>query len=125
MRGLGAASLPSGSVKATSPSPPPHPTHLARPAHPQTPFISLTRWRDDCAARLPLPSALGWEALLGTLRAQFPSPNIFYALRVDASFGRVRARAVRRQTSGVPLAEVARGQQVFELEGPLQARAWV
>jgi acetolactate decarboxylase len=43
-----------------------------------------------------------------------PSPNIFYAFRIEGDFSLVRARSVPRQENYRPLVEVARDQPEFE-----------
>lgn len=48
--------------------------------------------------------------------ALLPSPNIFYALRIEGVFSHVKVRSVPRQENDRPLVEVAREQPVFEFQ---------
>jgi acetolactate decarboxylase len=59
--------------------------------------MSLTRWQPEKSSSVRLVSRLDWPGLLAELERQFPSPNLFYALRVEGRFESVRARSVRRQ----------------------------
>lgn len=45
-----------------------------------------------------------------------PSPNIFYAIRFDGVFKRIRTRSVPKQDNYRPLVEVAKVQPEFEFE---------
>jgi len=45
-----------------------------------------------------------------------PSPNLFYALRIEGSFAHVRVRSVPKQENYRPLVEVAREQAEFTFE---------
>jgi acetolactate decarboxylase len=102
----------------------------------QVPFNGTARVMPD-TARTPFASVLffrpGNHADLGSiatlsqmekrLDSTLPSPNLFYALRVDGRFSYVKTRSVPRQAKPYPpLAEVAKGQAVFEfrdVEGAL------
>ncbi len=87
----------------------------------RTPFASVVFFRPGNHAALGSIATLGQmeKRLDGTL----PSPNLFYALRVDGRFSYVKTRSVPRQVKPYPpLAEVAKGQAVFEfrdVEGAL------
>ncbi len=51
-----------------------------------------------------------------------PSPNIFYALRIEGKFSSIKVRSVPKQDSYKPLVEVTKDQPVFEytdVEGTL------
>ncbi|KAL4436758.1 hypothetical protein ABPG75_003897 [Micractinium tetrahymenae] len=81
----------------------------------KTPFMTLTRWRPEHCIALHLGCRHGWQELLEELEAHFPSPNLFYAVRIEGRFESMRARAVRKQAGNRPLAAVAKEQAVFEL----------
>ncbi len=86
----------------------------------QTPFAAVTFYHplshEDLAQELPYDSFLDW------LGALLPSPNIFYAIRIEGAFSRMRARSVPRQDNYRPLAEVAGEQTLFhwrDIQGTL------
>lgn len=81
----------------------------------KTPFMTLTRWCPEHCIAVHLGCRHGWQELLEELEAHFPSPNLFYAVRLEGRFEGMRARAVRRQAANRPLAAVAKEQAVFEL----------
>ena len=76
-----------------------------------TPFAAVTFYHplshENLAKEMPYESFLDW------LGALLPSPNIFYAIRIEGAFSRMRARSVPRQENYRPLAEVAKGQTLF------------
>lgn len=76
-----------------------------------TPFATVTFWSpisfDD------LDEELTYDAFLDWLLELLPSPNIFYALRIEGRFAEVRVRSVPRQEGHTPLVEVARHQTVY------------
>ncbi len=57
-----------------------------------------------------------YEDFLGFLNKLLPSPNLFYAIRVDGVFASVKTRSVPRQDNYRPLVEVAREQPVFTMQ---------
>lgn len=63
----------------------------------QTPFMTVTRWRPDRSVAVPLHGPLPYKDLLAQLESHFPSPNIFYAVRLAGRFDWVKARSVRKQ----------------------------
>jgi len=77
-----------------------------------TPFACVTFFRplshDDSNRDLSYAGFLEW---LGEL---LPSPNIFYAIRIEGTFSQVRVRSVSKQDSLRPLVEIAKEQSVFE-----------
>ncbi|SJZ98792.1 acetolactate decarboxylase [Trichlorobacter thiogenes] len=77
-----------------------------------TPFSCVTFYQPMSHDRLEQPCS--YPAFLEWLNSLFPSPNIFYAIRVEGHFSRIKVRSVPRQESYRPLAEVARDQPVFE-----------
>jgi acetolactate decarboxylase len=85
-----------------------------------TPFACVTFYapvsHDDLDEELPYTAFQEWILSL------LPSPNIFYALRLEGSFAAVKVRSVPRQENYRPLVEVAADQPVFEfadVEGTL------
>jgi acetolactate decarboxylase len=85
-----------------------------------TPFASVTFFEpvthDDLAEELDYAAFQEW--ILGLL----PSPNLFYALRIEGSWADVKVRSVPRQENYRPLVEVAKHQPEFvfaEAEGTL------
>ena len=78
-----------------------------------TPFACVTFYapasHDDLDEELSYADFLDWILRL------LPSPNLFYALRLEGSFAHVRVRSVPRQENYRPLVEVAADQPVFEL----------
>lgn len=85
------------------------------PPSAKTPFMTLTRWNPERCLSIDLNCRLGWRELLDTLETHFPSPNFFYAVRLEGRFESMRARAVRKQEGNRPLAAVAKEQAVFDL----------
>jgi acetolactate decarboxylase len=85
-----------------------------------TPFSAVTFYEAAATVELAEPfDAKGFEsALLGLL----PSPNIFYALRIEGIFDYIKTRSVPKTECYVPLVEVAAHQPTFEftnMEGTL------
>jgi len=78
-----------------------------------TPFACVTFYAP--ASHDDLGEELGYADFLDWLLRLLPSPNLFYALRVEGSFAHVRVRSVPRQQNYRPLVEVAADQPVFEL----------
>ncbi len=79
-----------------------------------TPFACVTRFRpltfDD------IPGPMDYSQFSEFIDRLLPSPNIFYAIRIDGCFSYVRTRSVPRQENYRPLAEVAKEQPTFELQ---------
>ena len=82
-----------------------------------TPFACVALFKPE--AELALGRIDGLEALNAAVAAGLPSKNVFWAIRIDGTFDRVRTRAIPRQTPPyVPLAEAAKQQVVVESSGP-------
>lgn len=79
-----------------------------------TPFSCVTFFRPTIEAAIDAPTT--YDAFLATLETLLPSPNIFYAIRVDGLFDTVKTRSVPRTECYIPLVEVAAHQPVFEFE---------
>lgn len=85
-----------------------------------TPFACVTFYRPLSRDRLERPmSHADFQVWLEGL---LPSPNIFYAVRIEGRFSYLKVRSVPKQESYRPLVEVAQEQTVFEhtdMEGTL------
>ncbi len=77
-----------------------------------TPFACVTFYQPATHDQLIEPS--NYEDFLAWLEGLLPSPNIFYALRIDGTFSDVRVRSVPKQDCYKPLVEVTKDQPVFE-----------
>ena len=79
----------------------------------KAPFAEVTFFRPDRpAARI---AADNFSDLEKRLDACLPSKNLFYAVRIDATFRHVKTRSVPRQKEPYPrLVEAAKLQSVFE-----------
>jgi acetolactate decarboxylase len=85
-----------------------------------TPFACVTFWTP--ASHDNLSGACAYDQFLDWLLTLLPSPNIFYALRVEGTFAEVHTRSVPAQENYRPLVEVAAHQPEFtftETEGTL------
>jgi acetolactate decarboxylase len=75
------------------------------------PFAVITELPDE------QPFALAQVASFTDLTAQMDlwrqSDNLFYAVRLDGRFARIKARSIARQPEGTSLAEAAAGQSEF------------
>jgi acetolactate decarboxylase len=80
----------------------------------QTPFATVLFFRPTLRSSLSGP--LDYEQLQSTVDGLMEGPNLFYAVRLDGRFARVRARSVPCQRKPYPpLDEVAKTQPVFHL----------
>jgi acetolactate decarboxylase len=83
--------------------------HITRPAW--TPFACVTFYQplshDRLDQDMPYANFQAW------LEQLLPSPNIFYALRIEGHFAYMKVRSVPKQENYRPLVEVAKLQQVF------------
>lgn len=85
-----------------------------------TPFACVTFYRPLSEETISAP--MTYAEFTGVLERTRPSPNIFYAFRMDGRFEYVRTRSVPRQENYRPLASVAAEQPIFEfadVEGTL------
>lgn len=75
------------------------------------PFAVITEFPDEP------PFALSTVSSFANLTAQLDgnreSDNLFYAVRLDGNFARIKARSTARQPDGTTLAEAAAGQSIF------------
>jgi acetolactate decarboxylase len=79
-----------------------------------TPFACVTFFQPDKFATLS--GDRDYANFLGWLEGLLPSPNLFYALRIDGTFHYIKTRSVPKQECYRPLVEVAAEQPVFEFE---------
>lgn len=82
------------------------------PDHALTPFACVTFYNPlshDVTAK-----PLDYRAFLEWLTSLLPSPNLFYAIRIDGTFSHVRVRSVPKQENYRPLVEVTLDQPVFD-----------
>lgn len=85
-----------------------------------TPFACVTFYQP--LTHDELHEELDYKDFLQWLQALLPSPNIFYAIRIDGVFRHVKLRSVPKQENYRPLVEVAAEQPIFEftdIEGTL------
>ena len=85
-----------------------------------TPFSCVTYYQP--ASHEEMEGEVSYATFLEWLQGLLPSPNIFYALRIDGRFANVKVRSVPKQECYRPLVEVAAEQPVFEfsdIEGTL------
>lgn len=80
----------------------------------KTPFACVTHFR--AMSHETSQRALTYAEFLAWLTDLMPSPNLFYAFRVEGEFARVRTRSVPRQEAYRPLVEVTKDQPIFEFE---------
>ena len=79
-----------------------------------TPFACVTRYRP--ISHDELDRELTYDAFLDWLVRLLPSPNLFYALRIEGEFAAIKARSVPKQENYRTLVEVAREQTLFQYE---------
>ncbi|MFC1580905.1 acetolactate decarboxylase [Thermodesulfobacteriota bacterium] len=85
-----------------------------------TPFACVTFYSP--LSEETIEGVMDYDTLLEWISRLLPSPNIFYAIRIDGHFSHVRTRSVPKQENYRPLVEVAQEQPVFDfynLEGTL------
>lgn len=79
-----------------------------------TPFAAVTFYEalthDTSTEPMEYPAFLDWLIRL------LPSPNLFYALRIEGTFSRMKTRSVPKQECYRPLVEVTAHQPVFNFE---------
>ena len=85
-----------------------------------TPFACVTFYRP--LSRDRLETDMSYADFQDWVEQLLPSPNIFYALRIEGRFSQLKLRSVPKQENYRPLVEVAREQSVFtftDIEGTL------
>jgi len=79
----------------------------------KTPFAMVTFFEPDQTVHLE--ASFAYEQLRAHLDKLLPTENIFYAIRIEGSFGRVKTRSVPRQDRPYRrLVEVVKDQPTFE-----------
>ncbi len=79
-----------------------------------TPFVCVTFFRPLSVENLN--TVMGYHDFEKWLQMLMPSPNIFYAFRIEGLFKRVKVRSVSKQDSLRPLVEIAAEQSIFNFE---------
>ncbi|MFN8484369.1 MAG: acetolactate decarboxylase [Anaerolineae bacterium] len=85
-----------------------------------TPFACVTFYKP--VSHDQLVGEQSYAAFLDWLQWLLPSPNIFYAIRIDGVFAYLKVRSVPKQHNYRPLVEVTREEPIFEfteIEGTL------
>lgn len=77
-----------------------------------TPFSCVTFFQPSSEDELA--KELSYEEFLIWLKELMPSPNLFYAFRIEGEFEYVKTRSVPKQENYRPLVEVAKEQPTFE-----------
>lgn len=80
----------------------------------QTPFAAVTFFEADTIFRL---SAVSFDSIRNGFNSFFPTPNIFYVIRMKGEFSTMRTRSVPKQSKPYPgLAEVTKTQPEFDFQ---------
>jgi acetolactate decarboxylase len=79
----------------------------------EVPFAVVTDFRAERA--FALEKIDSFDDLAAQLDRQRTTDNLFYAVRIDGRFARIKARAISKTESGVPLVEAAAQQLEYEL----------
>lgn len=81
-----------------------------------TPFSCVTFFQPSSEDNLD--HELSYEEFLNWMKDLMPSPNLFYAFRIEGEFAYVKTRSVPKQENYRPLVEVAKEQPIFEFKEP-------
>jgi acetolactate decarboxylase len=77
-----------------------------------TPFAAITEWNADTTFSV---SAISYDILKTNFSRYFPTPNIFYAVKMTGEFSYMKTRSVPAQSKPyLPLVEVTKTQPEFE-----------
>ncbi|MGA2401994.1 MAG: acetolactate decarboxylase [Syntrophobacteraceae bacterium] len=80
-----------------------------------TPFAAVTFFAPD--REIELKSGATFESLAGEVDPLLPTRNIFYAVRIEGLFDKVKTRVVPKQCKPYPpLTEVVKTQSTFDFE---------
>ena len=81
-----------------------------------TPFANVTFFKP--AFTFDCPAGLDYQALKKAIEKKLPSPNLFYAIRVDAPFAYVRVRSVPGVSKRPypKLVNIVKRQKVYEFQ---------
>lgn len=79
-----------------------------------TPFAAVTTFEADTSFQL---SSTTFEEIKSNFDQYFPTPNLFYVIKIKGDFDYMRTRSVPKQEKPyLPLVEVTREQPEFEFE---------
>jgi acetolactate decarboxylase len=78
----------------------------------KSPFACVTFFSPDTFDDMEAP--FDYPDITGLLNGLIPSPNMLYAIRIDAEFRYVKTRAAPKSENYMPLVEATRNQAVFE-----------
>ncbi|MDD5679249.1 MAG: acetolactate decarboxylase [Kiritimatiellae bacterium] len=78
----------------------------------RTPFACVTFYRP--ISHEEVAQEMDYPAFLDLVQRLLPSPNIFYAIRMEGVFAYVKTRSVPKQANYRPLVDVAKDQPEFE-----------
>ncbi len=79
----------------------------------KTPFSAVTTFVTD--ATVKIRGADGFDSFAKAIDPRLPSPDIFYAIRIDGTFSHIKARSAPPQKKPYPpLKEVLKTQSFFE-----------
>jgi acetolactate decarboxylase len=79
-----------------------------------TPFACVTFFQP--ASEEELDRELAHPEFMDWMKELMPSPNLFYAFRIEGEFAHVKTRSVPKQENYRPLVEVAAEQPTFEFK---------
>jgi len=79
-----------------------------------TPFTCVTFYKP--LTHDEIDHEMDYDAFLEWLENLMPSPNLFYAIRIDGLFAHITVRSVPKQENYRPLVEVAADQPVFSFD---------
>ena len=80
----------------------------------RTPFACVTFYRP--ISHEDVVQEMDYPAFLDLVQRLLPSPNLFYAIRMEGVFAYVKTRSVPKQENYHPLADAAKNQPVFEFQ---------
>ncbi len=81
----------------------------------KTPFASVCKFNTDIT--IPLSKGLDFSALERLIDQSISNQNLFYAIRIEGRFARMKTRSVpAQQKPYLPLAEVTKNQPEFSME---------
>ena len=88
---------------------------IEMPNDAKIPFATVTAFKPDVEAEST--SLLDYAGIQKELDSKLPSPNLFYAVRLEGKFAHVKIRSVRRQEPPYrALQEAAKDQAVWEYD---------
>lgn len=82
----------------------------------RTPFAMVTFFKPTIHEEIR--SELSHVDFASLVDQLLPSPNLFYAIRIEGEFAHIKARSVPKQANYHPFVDVAHQQKVFEFDQP-------